>query len=203
VPQTRTTDAGEAAALRAAGATLVRHGHDMMLDLASIRPEPGWDRPDLSAGLRLVGLAEAAPRLRGAAFVACPPGHRDAPASREEAEERMQEVLAGGPGPVLEPASAAIVDTSGGAVVGAVVVSRLAPASWGWDGGPWVAEIFVVPAHQGRGLGRALLRRVIAWSQAAAEARLGLTVTDGNPAERFDVSAGFRRRRTLYVLETG
>jgi hypothetical protein len=34
------------------------------------------------------------------------------------------------------------------------------------------------------------------------EPRIGLTVTDGNPAERLYLSAGFRRRRTLFVLET-
>jgi GNAT superfamily N-acetyltransferase len=71
-----------------------------------------------------------------------------------------------------------------------------------------VAELFVVPAHQGRGLGRALLLRAlllraIDWSHAAGDARIGLTVTDGNPAERLYVSAGFRCRRTLFVLETG
>lgn len=97
----------------------------------------------------------------------------------------------------------AIVDTSDETVVGAVVVTRLGQAPWGWGGGPWVAELFVVPAHQGRGLGRALLMRAIAWSQAAGEARIGLIVTEGNPAERLYARAGFRSRRTLFVLETG
>ena len=181
----------------------MRHGHDMVLELESVRPGPDWDRLDVPNGLRLAGLTEAAPRLGAAMFAAYQPGHPDAPASAEEAERRAREVMAGGPGPVLEPPSVALVDTSDEAVVGAVVVSRLGPARWGWGGGPWVAELFVVPGHQGRGLGRALLRRTIAWSHAAGEPRIGLTVTDGNPAELLYASAGFRRRRTLFVLETG
>jgi GNAT superfamily N-acetyltransferase len=65
-----------------------------------------------------------------------------------------------------------------------------------------VADIFVVPAHQGRGLGRTLLLRAVAWSCAAGEPRIGLSVTDGNPAERLYARAGFRRRRSVFVLKT-
>jgi GNAT superfamily N-acetyltransferase len=202
VPEIGTTDVGEAAALQAAGARLVRHGHDLVLELASVDPPPAWARPTLPGGLRMVGIEEARSRLGAAMFMAYPPGHPDAPGSREESERRAREVLAGGPGPVLEPPSAAIVDTSAETVVGAVVVTRLGAAPWGWGGGPWVAELFVAPAHQGRGLGRALLLRAVAWSHAAGEPRIGLTVTDGNPAERLYARVGFRRRRTLFVLET-
>lgn len=199
MPETRTTDVNEAAALRAAGARLVRHGHDLVLELASVGPAPDWTRPTLPDGLRLAGIAEVRPRLGAAMFGAYPPGHPDASGSPEEAE---REVLAGGAGPILEPPSVAIVDMPGETVVGAAVVTWLEAAPWGWGGGPWVAELFVVPAYRGRGLGRALLLRAIDWSQAAGEPRIGLTVTDGNPAERLYISAGFRRRRTLFVLET-
>jgi GNAT superfamily N-acetyltransferase len=178
----------------------VRHGHDLVLELATVSLAPGSALPTLPASLCMAGIAEVAPRLGPAMFRAYPSGHPDAPGSPEEAERRSQEVLGGAAGPVLEPPSVAIV--AGETVVGAVVVTRLGPAPWGWGGGPWVAELFVVPAHQGRGLGRALLTRAIAWSHAAGEPRIGLTVTDGNPAERLYVSAGFRRRRTLFVLET-
>lgn len=202
MPEIRTTDADEAAALRAAGARLVRHGHELVLDLASVVPAPGWARPNLPSGLCLVSIAEAAPRLAAASFAAYAPGHPDAPGSLHEAARRSRELLAGeSGGPVLEPPSAAIIDMSSKAVVGAVVVTWQGAQRWGWGGGPWVADIFVVPALQGRGLGRALLLRAVAASHAAGESRIGLTVTDGNPAEHLYVSAGFRRRRTVYVLE--
>lgn len=199
----RTTDAGEAALLLGAGARLTRHGHDLVLDLASLGRGPDRAQPALPAELRLTGIAAARPGLASASLLAYAPGHPDAPGSLAESERRWQELLDGeAVGPVLEPPSAAIVEGPGGTVVGAVVVTRLGPEAWGWDGGPWVADIFVVPSHQGRGLGRALIMRAVAWSRAAGERRIGLTVSDGNPAERLYVSAGFQRRRTLFVLQT-
>jgi hypothetical protein len=50
-------------------------------------------------------------------------------------------------------------------------------------------------------VGRALLLRAAAWCWSVAEPRLGLTVTDGNPAERLYAGAGFQRRRTLFILQ--
>ena len=203
MPEIRTTDADEAAALQAAGARLVRHSHDLVFELASVSPGLDWARPALPGGFRLVGITEAGPRLAVASFMAYAPGHPDAPGSLLEAERRAWELLAGeSGGPVLEPLSAAIMDTSTNTVAGAVVVTWQGAAPWGWGGGPWVADIFVVPAQQGRGLGRALLLGAIAWSHAAGELRIGLTVTDGNPAERLYVGVGFQRRRTLFVLKT-
>ncbi len=199
MPETRTTDPGEAAALQAAGARLLRHGHDMVLDLDG----PAPTIPPLSGGLRVIAVREAASRLPAASVLAYGPGHPDAPASLAEAERRWQELLADRAiGPVLEPPSVAIIDALGDEVVGALVVTRLWPESWGWPGGPWVADIFVVPAHQGRDLGRSLLMRAVAWAHGAGELRIGLTVSDGNPAQRLYASAGFRRQRTLFVLET-
>jgi len=52
-----------------------------------------------------------------------------------------------------------------------------------------------------RGLGRALVRHAIARCTAAGEVRMGLTVTEGNPAEHLYTALGFARTRTLYVLE--
>jgi len=159
--------------------------------------------PALPAGLRVIAVSEAAPRLPSASILAYGSGHPDAPASVAEAEARWHELLADrAVGPVLEPPSVAVVDALGGEVVGAIVVTRLWPESWGWPGGPWVADIFVVPAHQGRGLGRSLLMRAAAWARAAGERQIGLTVSEGNPARRLYASAGFRRRRTLFVFET-
>lgn len=199
MPETRTTDPGEAAALQAAGARLVRQRHHMVLDLDG----PAQAVPKLPAGLRLIAIDEAAPRLPAASILAYGHGHPDAPASLAEAETRWQELLADqAVAPVLEPPSVAIIDATSDEVVGAVVVMRLWPEPWDWPGGPWVGDIFVVPAHQGRGLGWSLLMRAVAWAHDAGEPRIGLSVTVGNPAERLYVSAGFRRRRTTFILET-
>lgn len=56
-----------------------------------------------------------------------------------------------------------------------------------------------VTAASGAG---AVMCRAIARCAAAGEAHVGLTVTDGNLAERLYLALGFRRRRTVYVLET-
>jgi GNAT superfamily N-acetyltransferase len=186
----------------AAGARLVRHSHDLVLDLDTLSPGSRWIDPTLPDGLELVGIAQAGSGLGSAMFRAYPPGHPDARHSQQESEREADEVMSGAAGPVLEPPSAAILDATREAVVGAVIVTRQGALRWGWDGGPWVAEVFVTPAHQGRGLGRSLLRRAVAWSHSTGEQRIGLTVTEGNPAERLYESLGFRRRRTLFVLET-
>jgi GNAT superfamily N-acetyltransferase len=200
MPRVRTTDASEAAELLAGGARLMREGSDMVLDLAPDGLAPA--APSLPAGVHAIGAAEAASRLPAASLLAYGPGHPDNPGSLAEAERRWRQLMTGeAVGPVLEPPSIAIEDLAG-EVLGAVVVTRLWPESWGWAGGPWVADIFVVPAHQGRGLGRALLTHAVAWAHAHAEPRIGLTVTAGNPAQRLYESAGFQRRRTIFVLET-
>lgn len=199
MPETRTTDASEAAALQAAGARLVRHGHDLVLDLDGPAPTV----PALPVDLRVLAIRDVAQRLPSASILAYGSGHPDAPASLAEAETRWQELLADRAiGPVLEAPSVAIADALTDEVVGAVVVTRLSPEPWGWLGGPWVADVFVVPAHQGRGLGRSLLMRAVVWAHTVGERRIGLTVTEGNPAQRLYASAGFRRRRTIFILET-
>jgi GNAT superfamily N-acetyltransferase len=64
-----------------------------------------------------------------------------------------------------------------------------------------VADVLVVPEYQGRGAGRALLQHAIARCSEAGELRIGLTVTEGNPAEHLYAALGLRRRRTLYVFD--
>ncbi|HEY4026496.1 MAG TPA: hypothetical protein VGO86_08690, partial [Candidatus Dormibacteraeota bacterium] len=138
----RTTDAGEAARLRAAGARQVRHAHDMVLE--PLGPT-GPGVPPLPAGLRLHGVTGQGSRLAPVSRAAYAPGHPDA-ADLAAAERSYAELLSGGSaGPVMEPASAAVTDDSGETLVAAVVVTWLGPLPWGWDGGPWVADIFVVP----------------------------------------------------------
>lgn len=193
--------------MQRAGARLVRHGHDMVLDLPAADVAPEWAAPRLPAGLALASTATASLHaLTRAMAAAYPPGHPDAgPAGRrlDEVERSVAGLLSGlAIGPVLHDRSALVTDPNG-EVAGAVIVTLVRPEAWGWPGGSWVAEVLVVPAWQGRGLGRALLRRAIARCAAAGEACIGLTVTEGNPAERLYLSLGFERRRTLWVLDAG
>lgn len=199
MPRRSTTSPDEAAALRAAGARLVRHVHYLVLDPLDAVPA-GEALPD---GLTLRAGVETGDSLIGAALAAYPPGHPDAQPfrSRSEAEEEMAALLGGGAaGPLVHDASATVADATGG-VAGAVIVTRLPAQAWGWPGGCWVAEVFVAAGWQGRGLGRALMRHAIARCVAAGEARIGLAVTDGNPAERLYLRLGFRRLRTEYLLD--
>jgi GNAT superfamily N-acetyltransferase len=200
MPRRSTTSPDEAAALQATGARLERHAHDMVLDLpADCPPEPS-----LLDGLSLRPGVRASPRLTRALLAAYPPGHPDvgpAGLTRGQADQEIADLLAGtAVGPMFQEASAIVSDAAGG-VVAAVVVTRVGPEPWGWPGGPWVATVLVVPRWQGRGVGRAVMCRAIARCAEAGEARIGLTVTDGNPAERLYRALGFRRRRTLYVLD--
>jgi ribosomal protein S18 acetylase RimI-like enzyme len=200
VPRRSTTSPEEAAALQAAGARLERHAHDMVLDLPGDCP----GHPSLPDGLSLGTGVEASPRLTRALLAAYPAGHPDVPPSgrtRGQADQEIADLLAGtAGGPVIQDASAVVTD-SAGAVVAAVIVTRVEPEAWGWPGGPWVATVLVVPRWQGRGVGRAVMCQAITRCTAAGEARIGLTVTDGNPAQRLYAALGFRRRRTLYVFD--
>lgn len=199
MPRRSTTSPDEAAALQAAGARLVRHAHDMVLELHAGAPA----EPPVPGGLTLRAGVEASAALARALVAAYPPGHPEAGRFRsyDEAEQKVADTLAGAPaGPVLQDPSAVVADAAG-AIVGAVIVTRLPSLAWGWPGGPWVSEVFVVAGWQGRGLGSVLLRRAIARCAAAGERWVGLTVTEGNPAERLYRALGFQRRHTMYVLD--
>src|SRR5215472_16148728 len=121
MPHRSTTDADEAAFLRAAGAQLVRHAHDMVLDL----PTAAHGDVPLPDGLTLHAGVELGPSLTRAALAAYPAGHPDAGPFRtyEEAAQELDELLAGrAAGPLLQHASATVTDTMG-AVVGALIVT--------------------------------------------------------------------------------
>lgn len=201
MPRRSTTSPEEAATLHANGARLVRHAHDMVLDLPAGRRAAA---PPLPAGIAVLAGTPPVPALVRVRLAAYPPGHPDAGFGGRSAEEHERDLiglLAGQVvGPVLENASGMVADVAG-ELVGAVVVTRIGPEAWGWPGGPWVADLLVVPDRQGRGLGRALMQHAIARCTVAGEARIGLTVTEGNAAERLYRALGFERRRTLYVME--
>ena len=194
---TRTTDPAEAAALQGAGARLVRKAHEMGLDLERLRPGPAWSSPTLPAGLRpAVDFVE--PAL--AAY-----SSREATASEPDpaawVSVRAYERILGGEvaGPLLPEPSALLADERSATVAGAALVTHFAANTW-WGGGPFVADLFVIPGLSGLGLGRKLLQRAIARSVAVGASRIGLTVTDGIPAESLYRSLGFERLRTVFIL---
>jgi GNAT superfamily N-acetyltransferase len=199
----RTTDADEAARLIASGARLQRHAHDMQLELGSMVIPVDWVRPTLSPTLRLTSIDRAAVDVARASLGAYGPGHVDTAqgASLPEAVATYDRLLQGRTaGPVLQALSSLVVELHAETVAAAVIVTA-PPETSSWKGGSWLCDLFVVPSHQGAGLGRQLLQRLIAKSVADGYLRVGLSVTNGNPAERLYESVGFRRYRSIFVVE--
>ena len=200
---TRTTDPAEAGALQAAGARLVRKAHEMGLSLERLRPAPPWGTPALPAGLLLTAVDRPAADLVEPALAAYssrePTASEPAPAAWVSV--RAYERILGGEvaGPLLREPSALLVDESNATVAGAALITHFAANTW-WGGGPFVADLFVIPRLTGLGLGRKLLQRAIARSVAARASRIGLTVSDGIPAESLYRSLGFERLRTVFIL---
>ncbi len=64
-----------------------------------------------------------------------------------------------------------------------------------------MADVFVVPEWHGHALGQALLRRAIVVCKALGQARIGLSVTVGNPAARVYERLGFSVFRSVYVFD--
>jgi GNAT superfamily N-acetyltransferase len=189
MPTVRTSDAALATALMGAGARLVRHAHEMQLDLSPDMAPPVATEPALPGPLRLTPVDRPAAALGEASLASYPGDHPDGlptrPESLPQAAAHYDRLLGGGiAGPLLPAASGLLLEARDGAVAAAVIVTLLA-AGPSWPGGPWVADLFVVPAHRGSGLGRRLLERAVAACAAGGHARLG-----------------FRRFRTVFVLRT-
>jgi GNAT superfamily N-acetyltransferase len=199
----RTTDAAEAADLVASGAVLQRHAHDMRLELLSSHVPPDWLRPVLPPALRLTPLDRPVVDIARASLGPYAAGHVDAEqgGTLVEATATYDSLLAGHTaGSVMHSLSCLAIEVSTDAVAAAVIVTSPPAAAW-WPGGPWVVDLFVVPGLQGAGLGRQLLRLVIARCVAEGHERVGLSVTEGNPAERLYRAVGFERFRSVYVFE--
>lgn len=198
VPVIRTTDADEAARLLARGGMLLRHSHDMVLDLSrdiTFRSSPP------PHGLRMTPVDRQAAEIAAAAELATPPSHPDFPIWAELDRLAYWEELLRGEvtGPVSWDFSRLLVQLSG-PLVGAVIVTLMEPSDW-WSGGPWIPEIFVAPSWQERGLGRLLLRVAANACAAAGHPSLGLTVSDANPAKRFFERFGFRSFLTRWAID--
>lgn len=178
------------------GARLTRVAHDMSMELSDFGSNV---KPVTNPRFRIGALTELVAAAEASA-ASTPAGHPDN-LSWPDFEARLsywQRLMAGEVcGSILEAAG---LSDSKGQLVGGLVVTRMPPASW-WPGGAWIAEVFVVPDYQGQGLGRILMLRGIERAQSLGERRVGLTVSDGNPAERLYERVGFKRIRTVYVLD--
>lgn len=78
---------------------------------------------------------------------------------------------------------------AGGQVVGGIIVSlRPQPVPYG---GPWVHDVWRVPGISEPGLGAALIAQAMRLLDEDDQPRLGLTVSEGNPARRVYERLGF------------
>lgn len=193
-----TSDPALADALLAAGGRLARHLHSLEYDVSAAPPEAAWRSPVLPDGLKVAPFGPVSPSLAAAWLAAYPPTHPDhdpkvtdvAAAQADLDEFRTGRII----GPFLDALSAVAIDAGGQARAGLVVCEM--PAIEGWPGGPWVVDIFVHPAYAGRGVASALLRRAVAGAADAGYPRVGLSVTDANPARSTYERLGFRRTGT-------
>ncbi|MFD5922753.1 GNAT family N-acetyltransferase [Kitasatospora sp. NPDC058201] len=180
------------------GATPLRHGHTMHRSLVDAPPAggwPSWARTPLREGFQVVPCDRGATELDGPSRAAFRPGHPDhrPEAQGDDPVRRMAELLSGSViGPLL-PASALVVDDADRVAAGAVLTD--------WDGLPWIAHVFRDPDLGYPGLGRDLLRRVLAGIAADGATGIGLAVTEGNRARQLYESLGFSvTRSTLTVI---
>ncbi|MFF1904908.1 GNAT family N-acetyltransferase [Kitasatospora sp. NPDC058218] len=180
------------------GARALRLGHAMLRDLAGDPPPAGWADwalTPLRDGYRSVPCDRDAEELAPALGAAFGPGHPDHRPDRDEQAglAELRALLAGRiVGPVL-PSSALIVDADDQVVAGAVVTD--------FDGTPWIAHVFRHPGLGYPGLGRDVMRRVMADLADRGSPEMGLAVTEGNAARHLYESLGFRlTKSTLTVI---
>lgn len=178
------------AALVEAGAAAGRRSLLMERGLMAVPPGD-----HVSAMARIDPFVDDPQRYAGPLVRAFPRDHADFDpeiSDEEGARAALRAYLAGEViGPFLAEGSfEARVD---GEVVGGIVVSAMPPGD-AQDGGPWVTEVFVDPAVQGRGVGWALFTASIDGLRAAGHDRLGLAVHVDNPAQRLYGRLGFETR---------
>ncbi|MFJ8429699.1 GNAT family N-acetyltransferase [Kitasatospora sp. NPDC094019] len=181
------------------GASVLRHGHTMHRSLTDAPPPGGWagwaDTP-LRDGFRAVPCDRGAAALAPASRTAFGPGHPDHRADEGQDEavavRRLSELLSGQVIGSVLPASSLVVDGTDRVVAGAVLTDR--------DGLPWIAHVFRDPAHGYPGLGRDLLRRVVAEVAAGGAEEIGLAVTEGNRARQLYTELGFTTTDTSLTV---
>jgi mycothiol synthase len=197
----RTQDPMEAERLLRGGHRLRRLAHDMSADLPE--PEAPAGAASTPAGFHLVGMDARTPsQIALAAASATPPDHVDhAVWSAVNREEYWARLLDGdGPCGPVEPGASRLLVGPAAAIAGAIAVTAMAPSAW-WRGGAWIPEIFVLPDFQNRGLGRLLLGHAMGAARTSGHPRMGLTVSEGNPARRLYERQGFRVFRSTWFIE--
>ncbi|WP_182882413.1 GNAT family N-acetyltransferase [Microbispora sp. H10949] len=176
--------------LLAHGARLMRHAHQMTCDLRTAPPADSA-APE---GYRFVSCDRAPEDLLPAIWAAYPPGHVDhrskdkATALREELVPLLTGEMLG----ELLPCSVLAVD-EGGTVAGGVLVNRFGDLAW-------VTEVFRHPGRTPSGLGARMLAAVRERACATGWDRLGLAVTEGNPARRVYERLGFTLVKTSMTV---
>lgn len=195
----RTHDSAEAAELLASGGRLRRLADDMVVDLARVRRQP---RHAVPSGLQLGSVDHDAVSLAHAAAAATAPDHVDFQIWWGVDRARYWQQLLDGEGPcgAVLPDPSRLVRGTDGAIAAAVLVTDMPPIAW-WEGGPWIPEIFVVAKFQGRGVGGLLLEHALGACARAGDKRLGLTVSQGNPARRLYERFGFLPFRSTWFIE--
>jgi mycothiol synthase len=177
-----TTEQALADALLRAGAFLHRVAVDMTHDLSDLPPPPplprGWA---LGPGRWDADLASAVAEAYG-------PDHVDGPWGEQDTA-RVAAAHAGNADlKALASATARIVDPDGRSA-GHVLCAG--PVPW-VDESAWVLTIALAYRARRLGLGRVLLVHALRGTREAGLSKLGLSVTDGNPARRLYEAAGFR-----------
>lgn len=199
-----TSDEQLARALVTAGGTLVRHATVMIA-----HPMSSEFEKDAAAGPSEVASLASFPRTqeelvpllaetRLAAYAASHSDH-DAAADRADMQAVLRELLCDAAlGPVHAELSAVVLTTEG-RPVGAIIVT-IASADAIWPGGPWIADLFVDPRLAGKGMGRRLLGHALTTCAALSFPRIGLVVSHGNPAVGLYRSMGFTDLLTSWAV---
>lgn len=181
------------------GATEVRHSHTMWRDLRLDRsPTEASEPPD---GVRLAaGLDHPFEEMWALNQAAFPPDHpdlrREAPGV-ERRGELFAELLAGRIlGPVLPGSARALGPT--GELVGLIAVLDNSTVEGRL---PWIASVCRAPGPQWRGVGAVLVRHAVAATAAGGRDRIGLAVTEGNPARGLYEQLGFVVTETKLAVQ--
>ncbi|HEY5144250.1 MAG TPA: hypothetical protein VII98_12195 [Solirubrobacteraceae bacterium] len=181
-------------ALVAAGAQPRRRARVMTRDPQAMPP----DAPAPAGAAIEQATASDVDALLDAFVAAYPPGHPDhrAGGDRPSEREQLRALMAGEViGPLL--ACSRLARDGSGAVVGGALVCD--PPGGPPLAGPWLGELFRHPAAPA-GTGAALLAAALARARADGLRSIGLAVTDGNPALRIYVDAGFTVAREQFAV---